>query len=349
MKKSKFLIGAIFIVVGIIGILGLFSEIGDKVSLAVGSVLFLAVGVVLIYQDKRIKSKHIEIKQQEELVADKRNESKQEISTVSKIEFSPSQQNNEKQEEIERKKLREEYVAGKRNEFEQEIFAIPKVEISVSQEHLKRRAASDMPEIHFSNITKATRIDKLFPLVVLDVETTGFTPRGNDIIEVSAIKYDVGFHPVSCFTTLLKSRNPIPAEASAINHITDDMIADCPPFSSVARSLSEYISGCNIVGHNVSFDLKFLFVCGADLPSGVKYFDTLQLAQKTLKKYGNKKFDHHTGTYVECEDYDVENYKLETLCEYYSIYRNEAHRSLSDSYATGMLLKKLIEDKTSEF
>ena len=170
---------------------------------------------------------------------------------------------------------------------------------------------------------------------------------GNDIIEVSAIKYGPDFVPVSCFTALCKPRKPIPAEATEVNHITDEMVADAPPFALIASAFSEYIAGCNMVGHNLPFDLRFLYISGVELPPKAKYYDTLDLAKKVLTKYGGKKYNHKTGEYEEVEDWDVYDYKLETLCEYYDVYRSDTHRSLSDSYATALLFKNLIDDKTS--
>lgn len=204
-----------------------------------------------------------------------------------------------------------------------------------------------MPPVALSNITVRTNVDKLFPLVVIDTETTGTTPRGNDIIEVSAVRFESGFTPVSCFTTLCKARNPIPPAAAAINHITDEMIDDKPYFWEVAASLSEYLKGCNIVAHNMDFDRKFLFCCGCELPEDVKYFDTLDLAKRVLTCPSSKKWDNEIKAKVLVDDYNVENYKLVTLCDYYGIYRNEAHRSLSDAYATGLLFEKIIRDKQS--
>ena len=234
----------------------------------------------------------------------------------------------------------------KASAFQEELNSIPKVEIVLSETKATRRKPTDMPEIKFSNITRRTVIEKLFPLVVVDTETTGLTPRGNDIIEVSAIRYEAGFKPVSCFTTLLRSRNPIPPEASAVNSITDEMVKDQPYFSQVAASFSEYISGCNIVGHNLSYDLKFLFCCGAELPDNVKYIDTLDLAKHTLTSPRSKQWDSDSGYAVPVDDYDVEDFKLGTLCDYYGIVLQNAHRSLSDCLATGKVLERLIEDKT---
>ena len=60
------------------------------------------------------------------------------------------------------------------------------------------------------------------------------------------------------------------------------------------------------------------------------------------------KWDKEYGEYVinDHYDYDVEDYKLTTLCDYYGIRDNTfAHRALSDALATGLLFKKLAQDK----
>lgn len=222
----------------------------------------------------------------------------------------------------------EAFLNKKRTEFSNELLSIPKVKIIRSNEKSRRQPLSEMPEIHFYNITRSTVLDKIFPLVCVDIETTGLQLRGNDIIEVSAIKYDVGFKPISCFTTLIKPKKPIPPEASRVNNITDDMVVDSPDFSEVATAFSEYITGCNIVGHNVMFDLKFLFTAGVKLPPKAHYYDTLDLARKTLKGL-------------------VVDYKLDTLCDYFNIFRNDAHRSSSDCLATAKLFEMIIRFKIS--
>lgn len=216
--------------------------------------------------------------------------------------------------------------AAKAEAFAAALDAIPRVEIVRAETPAKRRKEKYYCKL--TNITARTDIQKLFPLVVVDVETTGLKPAGNDIIEIAAIKYAAPFEPESCFTTLCKARNPIPGDASAVNHITDSMVEDSPAFSEIAASLSSYIAGCNIVGQNVQFDTDFLYACGVDMPEK-NYYDTCQLAQ-----YADK-------------DKYLQNYKLETLLKNYGIYRNDAHRALSDAYATGLLFEKVIQDKRS--
>lgn len=191
-------------------------------------------------------------------------------------------------------------------------------------------------------------MEKLFPMVVLDTETTGIGAAKNEIVELSAIKLGPNFEIQSCFTTLINPCMAIPPRASKVHHITDEMVADAPTFPEIAQCFADYIAGCNIVGHNVKFDLEFLYAGGLELPEKSKYYDTLDLAKKTLIAEGKKQYDHYMGEYVEAEGYDVENYKLTTLCDYYGIYRNDAHRSLSDCLATTKVMERLIEDKLSK-
>ena len=230
--------------------------------------------------------------------------------------------------------------------FQKTLESLPRVDIKLSESKANQNAQSNMPDIRFYNVTRRTNLEKLFPLVVIDTETTGLKPRINEIVEVSAIRYEAGFMPVSCFTTLLRPHKRISPEASAVNKITDDMVRDQPYFSQIADAFSEYISGCTIVGHNLGFDLKFLCHGGAQFSDNVKYIDTLELAKHTLTSRHSKRWDMDSEYSSGEFDYDVENYKLGTLCDYYGIIQQNAHRSLDDCLATGMVLERLIEDKT---
>ena len=136
--------------------------------------------------------------------------------------------------------------------------------------------------------------------------------------------------------------------SSAINNITDDMVADAPAFMQIIDSLNAFVGKSNIVGHNLPFDLKFLYRYGYDFTANKRrYYDTCEIAKKTLKKpklKWDKDFDEYVIDY-DC-DYDVEDYKLTTLCDYYQIRDNMfAHRALSDALATGELFKCLAKDR----
>ena len=233
--------------------------------------------------------------------------------------------------------------------FSAELDAIPRVPIEKGEPSCKWRNPDTMPGVHITNVTRQTNMTKFFPVVVVDTETTGIGAAGNRLVELSAIRLGPAFVPESCFTTLINPGRAIPASAAAVHHITDEMVADAPTFPEVAASFAEYISGCNIVGHNVKFDLEFLYAAGMDLPEKAKVYDTMDLAKKVLTSpYRRMKYDKEEGGMVEADEYDVENYKLITLCDYYGIFRDDAHRSLSDCLATAKVLRELVEAKISD-
>lgn len=216
----------------------------------------------------------------------------------------------------------------KKQQFNAELEAIPKVAIDIS-EPAPRQYLKDMPDFDYGNITKTTKLSAIFPLVVLDVETTGLYPAKNEVVEIAAIKFDAGMNPTACFATLCRPKKPIPTEVSEINGITDDMVEDKPNFHEIAPALSQFLEGCNLVGHNLVFDVEFLHAHGTKLPFDKKFYDTLELAQRTIKKS------------------DIGNHKLEAVCGWYGICRDDAHRALSDCYATSKIFTQLVFDKTS--
>lgn len=215
--------------------------------------------------------------------------------------------------------------------FSQVLETLPEAAIFISDE-----PAPEAPdkEILYSNITKKTPRDKLGDFVAIDTETTGLTVRAS-IVEIAAIRFR-GFQPVEKFTTLCSPKGKISEEASKINGITEDMVAGKPQFSYVAASLQEFIGKDNLVGHNLPFDMKFISKYGVDTTLAKrKYYDTLDIAKHTLKKWreGSEAY------------YDVFDYKLDTLCDYYHIPFFGAHRALADCYATGQLLERLAKDR----
>lgn len=96
------------------------------------------------------------------------------------------------------------------------------------------------------------------PLIFFDLETTGTNITQDRIVEISLIKL------MPDGTTVERTRRinpecPIPAEATAIHHITDDDVRDCPTFKQVAKSLAEIFRGADIAGFNSNrFDIPLL-------------------------------------------------------------------------------------------
>ena len=96
------------------------------------------------------------------------------------------------------------------------------------------------------------------PLVFFDLETTGTNISRDRIVEISVIKL------MPAGTVIEKTRRinpemPIPAEATAVHHITDDDVRNEPTFRQIAVSLAQMLSGCDIAGYNSNrFDVPLL-------------------------------------------------------------------------------------------
>ena len=247
-------------------------------------------------------------------------------------------------EEIERKKKREEYLRNKVLTAQNELASLHRYTIKVSNEQRKRRTGYE--EVSYSNITPKGKYPEF---VVFDTETTGLSPSKDRIVELSAIRFVNGI-PTEIFETFINPEREISTETSAINHITNDMVADAPTISEVLPSFEVFVGKSPLVAHNLEFDIKFLFYSGSiitDTPR--KYYDTLAQSQKMLRKMKykyNREYDIWEQNYD--SDWDVIDYKLGTVAEYFDITFPCQHRASSDAMVAGKVFLKLIERKQKE-
>lgn len=247
-------------------------------------------------------------------------------------------------EEIERKKRREEYLRNKVITAQNELDSLPRYTIEYSNEPRKRRTGYE--EITHSNITPKGKYPEF---VVFDTETTGLSPTKDRIVELSAIRFVDGI-PTEIFETFINPEREISPETSAINHITNDMVADAPTISEVLPSFEAFVGNSPLVAHNLDFDIKFLYYSGStitDTPR--KYYDTLGQSQKMLRKMKHK-YNREYGMWEEDYDsyWDVIDYKLGTIAEYFDITFPCQHRASGDAIVTGKVFLKLIEKKQRE-
>ena len=167
--------------------------------------------------------------------------------------------------------------------------------------------------------------DIVFPdlptYVVIDVETTGVNPHKDAIVQLSAIRFE-GEDPVDEFNTYINPLRPIPAEATQIHGITDDMVRDAPTISDVRQQFLHFIDDAILLGYNVFFDLHFLDVAFHGELDETNYIDVLSLAQKFL---------------------DLPDYRLETVASHLGIspaFRH--HDSFADCQVTAAAFFTLI-------
>ncbi len=159
--------------------------------------------------------------------------------------------------------------------------------------------------------------------VVYDFETTGKDPQVDDIVEIGALKIVKGEF-IEVFSTLVKPKRSISAEAMKVNKITNEMVANCYPIEQVIRDFYLFCKGSQMVGYNsIAFDAIFLNRAGKSV--GINFeneqIDLYLLARQKLK--------------------GLKNYKLGTVASYLDVNLIDAHRALNDVLATAEVFMKL--------
>ncbi len=121
-------------------------------------------------------------------------------------------------------------------------------------------------------------------VVILDLETTGFDPVGDEIIEAAAL-IARGPEVLDRFSSLVRPIRPIPHETTLLTGIDDAMVADAPPIERVTAALVEFVGGRTIVAHNATFDRTFLEAAGCAVPRpGGAWVDSLEIVRLALPR-----------------------------------------------------------------
>ena len=168
--------------------------------------------------------------------------------------------------------------------------------------------------------------------VIVDVETTGWSPAEAGITEIGAVRLSGGQIRAE-FSTLVNPGQPIPPDIEELTGISDAMVAGAPPAAAALASFLDFAQGAVLTAHNAPFDLGFLTAAGASTgrpgPAG-PVLDTVALARRLLAT-GGLAAD------------DVPNCKLSTLAGYFGAPPGPQHRALADARATATVLAGLLE------
>lgn len=239
----------------------------------------------------------------------------------------------DKQEKEERERKNQLGISEQKNKeqeslqkFQQELNALPCVAVRTDIESTppKIKYLSEMPVVNFTTVTTRFNKSNLPTFIVVDTETTGLSPANERIIELSAVRFD-NFEPSCCWTTLVNPGKTIPAEATRVNHITDEMVEDAPTLEQISQSFMDFVGSHPIVGYNLNFDLKFLFAGGVNIfAEKRRYYDVYDLSKKAFRG-------------------ELDRYRLVDVAKHNDIVISDAHRSLSDCYATGLVFEKCID------
>lgn len=96
-----------------------------------------------------------------------------------------------------------------------------------------------------------------YPVVFVDIETTGGSYRSSRVLEVAAIRYEHG-EITAEFSSLINPETYIPSSITSLTGIRESDIVDAPVFADIADQFAEILNGAVFVAHNVRFDYSFL-------------------------------------------------------------------------------------------
>lgn len=168
-------------------------------------------------------------------------------------------------------------------------------------------------------------LDDIKDYTVIDIETTGLSSSSSKIIEISAIKVR-NKENIDTFTTLINPHRPLNSFIKNLTGITDDMLENSSvEIEEALIKFKEFLKDDIIVGHNVNFDINFLYDNYEKYLNDYlsnDYLDTLRLARKVL--------DLHHNT-------------LDDLAKFYNIKERSLHRALNDCDMTNQVYLELIK------
>lgn len=160
--------------------------------------------------------------------------------------------------------------------------------------------------------------------VVFDIETTGFSPVNNRIIEIGAVKVSGG-EVTERFSTFVNPQVPIPFEIEKLTGIRDEMVMDAPVIEEVLPDFLEFCAGCVMVAHNANFDMSFITENSRRLgfPTDYTYVDTVGIARVLLPNQSK-----HT---------------LDAVAKSLNISLENHHRAVDDAECTAWIFVKFVK------
>lgn len=167
--------------------------------------------------------------------------------------------------------------------------------------------------------------------VCIDLETTGFSPEYDEIIEIAALKVENGKITDKFLTPVCPTRQ-ISEYITSLTGITNEMVSAFPKIDVLLPKLIDFIGDYTLVGHNVSFDVNFIYDNYLRLFG--KYFRNSYIDTMRLSRILYPKLFHH---------------RLKDLVKLFNIDVGGSHRACYDCGATLMVYVNLQNSVIEKF
>ncbi len=158
--------------------------------------------------------------------------------------------------------------------------------------------------------------------ISLDLETTGFDPAKDKIIEFGAVRFNQKGETLETLQFLVNPGFNIPQIVTHITGITDQQLKSAPTIEEKIPEIQNFIGDLPIVGHNIQFDIGFLDINVGTITNTP--YDTQVLSSIILPQ--------------------MPSYSLEILSKVLNLTHEEKHRALDDAIAAMELFLKLLKE-----
>ncbi len=151
----------------------------------------------------------------------------------------------------------------------------------------------------------------------IDVETTGFSPTTDSIIELAAVRVRNG-NISEKFSSLVHVDN-LPRKITTLTGITLAMLSDAPEIEEALDEFIKFVGSDIVIGHNVTFDIGFIHESSLRCftkPFDNDYVDTYALSRRLLQPGSTP------------------DYKLPTLIDSLNLPPSKSHRAKADALST---------------
>jgi len=176
------------------------------------------------------------------------------------------------------------------------------------------------------NLSPVTLLDKNTIYVAFDLETTGLSAVTDKIIELSAVKMQLG-NVIEKFSEYINPGFPLSDFTTKLTSITDTMVAHTDTEENIIKRFRQWADEAVLIGHNVTFDVGFMNAAYA------------RYSQATIT---NPVIDTLPFTRWLYPDY--KSYRLGTIAKRFNINLEQAHRAIFDAETTGHIAWRLIKE-----
>ncbi len=160
--------------------------------------------------------------------------------------------------------------------------------------------------------------------VVFDIETTGFSAKFDEIIEIAGVKVEDGAI-TERFSKFVRPQKQIPPRITELTRITNDMVLGAESVDVVLKEFLDFSKGCALVAHNATFDVGFLKKNCERLgyPFDFCYIDTVGLSRRFVTK--------------------IKRHRLNNVAKALGFQFEGHHRAINDAEITARIFLTFVE------